>query len=244
MSTATRSKQAQRIDDLMERASEALVGTKYFECERCAAEALRLAHAARDYERMARILMPLQEARRQKRLAAVDAGRVHVLDSFEEAEQVKIKAGCWLIQPPLVGAHGRDLRDRADRAEIPALVIVREPTTALGECPIVMIGPVTVRTKVAPPEQTPPSAEWMLEASEALGDAAIEHVDATALAAVRVDKLIDRLGTVPEHEKLHQALEAACHEAMAEAAAEAAAPRSRRKGGRGAEVEGEGESDE
>src|SRR5689334_10244420 len=63
-----------QIDRMMERASTALEAMRYFEAERLASTALRRAHAAADFERMARILLPLQEARRQKRQLAVDSG--------------------------------------------------------------------------------------------------------------------------------------------------------------------------
>jgi hypothetical protein len=64
---------AEKIDALMEQASRALVERRYFEAERLALAALRKSHSLRDYERMARIALPLQEARRQKRDLAFDA---------------------------------------------------------------------------------------------------------------------------------------------------------------------------
>lgn len=216
MTASTGEKKTGKIDTLMEKASRALAETDYFACERRCLEALRLAHGAEDYERMARILLPLQEARRQKRLAALDVGDVHVLSELPDEDELKIEPGCWLIEPPLVGADGRRLRERADREQIPVLVVVHEPMTQLRRWPIVMIGPVTVRAYVAPPEEVTP--EWMIEANEALGDEAIAEVDSELPAATRVDRLMDRLGAVPEHEKLHQALEAACHAALREAA--------------------------
>lgn len=221
MSAATQ-KSGQRIDTLMEEASADLGATLYFAAERKAAEALRMAHAAGDYDRMARILLPLQEARRQKRLLAIDAGAVHVLDRsprLEEPEggvELIIRPGCWLVAPPLVGADGRELRRRADDDEIPVLVVVREPETREGLWPIVMVGPSTIRTKVRPVRD--PTPAWFLATNEALGDAAIAEVDATLPAVVRVERLMDRLLTVPEHEKLHQALAQACLEAEREGA--------------------------
>ena len=68
------SRTAGKIDTLMETASAALASGDYFACEREASKALELAHAASDWDRMARICMPLEEARRQKRLEAADAG--------------------------------------------------------------------------------------------------------------------------------------------------------------------------
>lgn len=62
------------IDQIMERASERLLAMDYLECERLCVEALARAREAGDFERYARILLPLQEARRQRRQIAVEAG--------------------------------------------------------------------------------------------------------------------------------------------------------------------------
>lgn len=64
---------SQRIDELMEKASQALVQRRYFQCERLCLEALSAAHGDRDYARMARIVLPLQESRRLKVQLALDA---------------------------------------------------------------------------------------------------------------------------------------------------------------------------
>lgn len=207
----TTPKTGKAIDQLMERASAALTDTRYFEAERLAEEALHAAHADNDYERMSRILMPLQEARRQKRLTAADTNKVVRLSEQIPAEE-HTEPACYLIEPMLVGADGRNLRDQADRLEIPTLVIVREPRTKSGQWPIVMIGPITVRTHVDPPQDDEPSIQWMLAASEALGDAAIASVSETAEPPARIDALVDRLGTCKEHEKLHQRLEETCRQ--------------------------------
>ncbi len=223
---------AGKIDRLMERASRALERTSYFECQRVCLEAMEAAHASGDYERMARITLPLQEARRQIRLAAIDARRLVILEE-RIPEDEPLEPGCYLLQPPLVGADGRDLRERAERDEVPAFVIVREPKNRMGLWPIVMIGPVTVRTRVSPPEsEEKPDLNWFVGAHEALGDAAIEQMREELSAVQRVDELYDRLGTVSEHEKLHQALERACRDAAVEAAEEAKAQATRRRRGR------------
>jgi hypothetical protein len=220
-----------KIDRLMEKASESLEATNYFECERLCLDALELAHGAEDYERMARIVLPLQEARRQKRLAAVDAKKLFILEEHLEEDE-PIEPGCYLLQPPLVGADGRDLRERADRDEVPVFVLVREPKTRLGLWPLVMIGPVTVRTRVKPPKnEDRPDMAWFIGAGESMGDAAIGQVGPDLSATQRMDGLYDRLGTITEHEKLHQALEEACRVVVAEALAqpEGKPSRSRRK---------------
>ncbi|MCA9310317.1 MAG: hypothetical protein KDA21_03875, partial [Phycisphaerales bacterium] len=194
----------------------ALHAGQYFEAERLSRDALEKAHQASDYDRMARITLPLQEARRQKRMQAVDTGRIYRINEMHEDDPVE--AGAYLVEPMLVGANGRDLRDRADTLGVPVLVVVREPRTRLGFWPIVMIGPVTVRTTVDPPDDDELDMAWMLAAGEALGDAALEMVSG-ATAEDRVDSLMDLLGTIGDHEKLIQALAEMCREAEADVAA-------------------------
>ncbi len=221
------------LDRLMDRASRALVGTRYFEVERLCRRALEQAHRARDYGRMARILMPLQEARRQKRQIACDAGR---RERVPRPIRGTLRPGCYLVQPPLVGADARRLRERADAARVPVFVLCREPLTKAGLWPVVGVGspasrrfPVVVRTRVRPPtalervEASPtkdagdiePSVEWFESAAESLGDAAIASVDPQAHPAWRVDDLLALLDAFPDHEKLHQRLEEACRDAVA-----------------------------
>lgn len=216
---------AAKIDKMMEEASQALANTDYFECERRASQALELAHTAADYERMARIILPLEEARRQRRLAAIDTGELRVVNDYTDLEPLlegtePPPSGCYLIECPLVGADGRNLRERCYANRVDALVIVREPETQLGMWPLVMIGPVTVRAYVRPPGDADPDTDWLVMASEALGDAAIQSVDTGADIFVQVHQLYDRLCTVIDHDRLHQALLGACEEA-ARASAEA-----------------------
>lgn len=215
----------------MEQASQALAETRYFDAADSAAEALKFARRAADFERMARICMPLQEARRQIRLQAEDAGVVCVAKNEGELPG-EVLPGCYLFMPPLLGIDGRRLREIAHDEEVPVYVVTREPMTRDGRWPIVAVGQVVVRAKVAPPiplerdesnmrkdafdDNTVP-IEWVRMVGEALGDAAIadaEEVAADDPAAFLVDDLLERLDAVVEHEKLHQRLEAACREAM------------------------------
>ncbi len=208
-----------KIDTLMESASEALAKGLYFECERDAAKALELAHASNDWERMARICMPLEEARRQKRLDAADAGVAGRLENLDELLELgEITPGCWLLEPLIVAAHARDFRDRADEQGAATLVIVREPLTQLGDWPLAALGPVVVRTRVAPAKAL--TVEWFLGAAEAMGDEAIESVETDLEPETRVNRLMDRLQTLRDHDELHQTLASACRDALrAEAAA-------------------------
>jgi len=204
---------SERIDALMERAESALQNTDYFTAESVAASALDLAHRGLDYDRMARILMPLEEARRQKRLLAADAGFTGRMTTLP-GDDWPDRPGCWLVEPPRVGADARELRLRADERGVPAIVICREPETDSGAWPIVAIGVKTVRTTIAPPSGNTPSPSWFVEAAEALGDAAINSVDPARPPASRVDNLMAVLQTLRDHDRLHQALVDACRAAL------------------------------
>jgi len=236
-----------QIDAMMERASAALSRTDYFEAEQHAARALTFAHRAMDFERMARICLPLQEARRQIRQLATDAGPVSIIETQDSindliaGDSAELRPGCYLVQPPMIGIDGKTAREVLKRARIPALVITREPRTRAGEWPVVAVGRMTVRAKVQPPEHAelddsimskdridrPPSAEWFEHASEKLGDNAINMIDRGLHPAYQVDDLMELLESVPEHEKLHQALAATCKAAFEKGPPEEPRPRSR-----------------
>ena len=142
----------------MKEASAALVERRYFDCERLAADALRRAIAAAEFDRTARIIMPLQEARRQIRDLAVDSARLVVVDGVVPSGP-ELVPGMYLISPPRVGADGRLIREEALRREIPVVVVAREPMTLQGLWPVVAIGPVTIRTRISPPDQPTRHAE-------------------------------------------------------------------------------------
>ena len=208
-----------KIDDIMERASDALAATSYFEAERLALKALHMAREESNFERMSRIVLPLQEARRQRYELALSHGGVNFIDE-PVTEEIVVDPGCYLIQPMQVGADARRLRLAAWHQDVPVAVICIEPETELGLWPIVAVTPgTTVRTRIDPPKRkSKPSMKWFVGAMEALGDQAIDDVDPTMPPVRRMDAFMDRLDAVPEHEKLHQALEAVCREAAKEQA--------------------------
>ncbi len=235
-----------KIDELMDRASEALVATHYFECEEVALAALRQAHAIHDFDRMARILMPLQEARRQKRLIAADAAVV--TEVLKPDALIDLRPGSYLLKAPgCVGMDGRLLRDLANRERIPVNVVVHEPLTMTREWPVVAVGPVTVRVRVQPaispaPSSDRPPATAKKRRGKAKAAAAepgpapspdlltpewfLRTLDLLGLGAMRyadaptatarVDQLMQCLETVPEHELLHQTFADTCRDAMKE----------------------------
>jgi hypothetical protein len=235
------SKVAQQIDETMEKASEALVATRYFEAERLCVRALDRAFRASDFERMARVVLPLQEARRQKRQLAVDSGLTFLLSTVPSAEE--LFPGCYLLQPPVIGVEARPVRELADKRETPVLVLTREPLTRAGRWPVVAVGAVSVRAQVDPPypvqrvetsktkddAAAPPPASWFEAAAEAMGDAAIAKLKPTDPPAWRVAELLEYLEALPDHEKLHQRLAETCREAAT--APPPARPRRRGPGG-------------
>jgi hypothetical protein len=236
------SKVAEYIDQTMELASRALVETHYFEAEDLCLRALSKAFATKDYERMARVLLPLQEARRQKRQLATDSGLAFLMSALPDAAD--LMPGCYLFQPPVIGIEVRPLRQAADKREIPTLILTREPLTRSGRWPVVSVGVVSVRAQVDPPYPVqrvetsktkddaiaPPPVEWFMAAAEAIGDAAIAKLVPTEPAAWRVVELMEFLDAFPEHEKMHQRLADACREAQSAPPPERARPR-RRPGG-------------
>lgn len=221
------------IDRLMERASVALEATRYFEAERLALQGLRRSYDAGDFETMARVLLPLQEARRQKRQQAVESGRRVVVSDLRTLGD--IAPGCYLVQPPLLGIDGRSLRETADGMQAPVLVIAREPLTRDGKWPVVSVTEgLSLRVKVEPPRpmtrvetsktkdemglpgaEAPPR-EWFEAAEEAIGDVGLAKLKSEEPAAWLVDDLMRYLDAQPSHEKLHQRLAEECRRASTE----------------------------
>jgi phage gp36-like protein len=201
------------VTSLMTKAQQALARNHWFEAERMCTRALDMARNEGDFNLMARIALPLQEARRQRMQLALDSKKIVTIDE-PSVEERKIEVKCYLVQPPLVGADARRMRLLALEREIPAMFLCREPKTQLGLCPVVAIGQVTVRTRIDPPKKwDKPDLAWYVSACEQLGDAAIETLDRTAEPARQVDALLERLDAVPDHEKLHQVLAEVCKEA-------------------------------
>jgi hypothetical protein len=201
------------VNSLMTKAQQALARNHWFEAERLCVKALDMARSEGDFNLMARIALPLQEARRQRMQTAFDSRKLVIVDATLPDER-SLEPVCYLVQPPLVGADARRLRLLALEREVPAMFLCREPKTQLGLCPVVAIGQVTVRTRIDPPRKwEKPELAWFIDGCEQLGDAAIETLDRGADIAKQVDALLERLDAVPDHEKLHQALAATCKEA-------------------------------
>ncbi len=212
--------QTQMIDELTEKAVTALAAKKHFEAEEHAHKALILARDDSDYGRMATAVPTLREARLHRLAAAMDVGTITIIDEpFED--DFKLKAGCYLVQPPLVGAHARRIRQMTVTQEVNVVVQCREPVIRLGLVPMVALGTgTTVRTKMRKPADLDnPDIEWYATALEALGEAAAE-LDPALTVFKRVDALLPRVDAIPEHAGLHDFLEESCREAAETQAAD------------------------
>lgn len=232
----TGARTATSIDRLMDEASEALARADYFGAQSKCERGVTMARRANDFERLGRICMPWQEARRQIRQIAEDAGMVAAVPRVDEYTEGAIAPGCYLLCPPAIAIDAHELRDHARRKKTPVYVLTREPITKAGLWPVAAIraggGIMSRAIRVLRPgplgaahkqngtahgdAKALPPIEWFLEAGELLGDTAIAALNPHDPAAWRVDDLLEAIEAIPEHEKLFQTLQAACFAAAKE----------------------------
>lgn len=212
------------VNELMERASAALLATSYFEVDTLCVQAMEMARRVRDFECMSRIILPLQESRRQRRHLATDTGVVRVLTS-PLLETAKFESGCYLLKPPLIAADAAHMRELAFAQQVPAVFITREPRTGSGKWPVVAVTTDrSFRCQIDVPringseigDNDAPDVSWIMLAIEAVGDVAIAKLKPSDPAAFRVDDLWESMIALPEHEKMHQRFAVECRLAMAE----------------------------
>ena len=196
-----------KVDELISAVETAVRKGDLFATERLAENALGAARQAQDFAAMSRLVDLLRNARAERLRLALETGRITIVDQpFDES--IKIKTGCYLVQPPLVGSDGRRLRMLALNAQVHAAVLCREPLTRTRLVPVVAISPgSTLRTKVPPPNDAAnPELDWFADAMLELGDTAIASLDPTLPVTRRIEVLFDDLDALPEHPGLHQAL--------------------------------------
>lgn len=228
---------AQDLDEIMQEASKALARMDYLTCESLCLRALAQARASGDWAYYARVLMPLQEARRQRRMIAAE-GVIRLgtasLQTPSDGWIAQVQTGCIALTRPHTADDARRLHDavRAGRQHAEVL-LVDSPTDADMWRLRSFQGPEVACDFAAPPvgwrdrwlstgdaptaesgdqgikaPATP--ADWFLDACEALGDAAL----ATVPAGRRddVEALEPLLNVAPDHEILHQTLANAARE--------------------------------
>ena len=216
------------LDQMMEAASRRLVEMDYLACERLCLEALVEARRRGDWIYYARILMPLQESRRQRRMIAADASVQ--LGTAEDSELPRASlalpgagfelpgAGCVLLGPSVDAATAQRLEDDAAAAGLHVELLRCVSPLDGPRWTLATSRPPTVRVEVAAPPaalprlkpiptgSNPLAAHWFIAASEALGDAAYATVDAPPGSIDRIEQLERCVAAVGDHEILHQRL--------------------------------------
>ena len=104
------------LDTTMQRASEALARLDYLTCERLCLEALAAARRAGDWPYYRRVLLPLQESRRQRRMIAADGSiRLGTADLGDDVSNWldQLDAGCIAVTWPHSAETARQLSQAA-----------------------------------------------------------------------------------------------------------------------------------
>jgi len=199
-------KQLRKVDEL-------LTSMHYFRAETLCLETIDKACHYHFFDIVAHAAMPLLEAHRQKRVAALEAGELFFINE-DLPHPEEIKPGVYLIAPPRVGMDGKRLRDAAHKNNVPVITLVREPTTKTGLVPVVAIARKTFRAKVEPYDQ--PTIDWVLGAIEALGESALELMPSNYVVHQQVDYLVQCIHTHPDYEKFYLLLADLAREAVRE----------------------------
>lgn len=215
------------INELMEQASVALQRMAYLHCEALSLQALAQAREAQDWWAYARILMPLQESRRQRRMIAME-GTLLIAPEMDEAQLLAAMgtpaAGAIVLTPPWstekVNALAIKLHDQQAYAEVffarpgESLWVFESTGTLHATCE--MPAPpgdwlnrpiLNEQLKSLPTDtQQRDPAGWLLAASEKLGDSALAKLDKGQSLAGQVAHLEACLSVVTDHEIIHQTL--------------------------------------
>jgi hypothetical protein len=203
------------IQDLMQRGNDALNDGQWFTAETLLAKALGMLRSRQDWGGMAEALTPLHAARKGRRKLAL-ASRVAIA-LIDEAPQegAAVDRGRSLFQPPVVAADARRFRLAAMLQEVPVAVVCREPTTRLGEIPVVAIAPgATIRVRIDPPKnESKPTAAWFRSAMDALAKEAVAMDQPDLEISRRVDRLLALVDAVPEGDAPTELLIQVCTDA-------------------------------
>lgn len=213
---------AQVLDELMESASQALADLDYPRCESACLDALRQAREADNWAYYRRIVLPLQEARRQKRQAALD-GPIRLGTSGRPNDLSELlppaEAGCVVLTQPVTGEDAAQLdKLAAESGKAVEILFADQPSGATTWTIRSFVGPAVHADRPAPPpgwqdqwmaaeSATPPTpAHWFMQASEALGNAGLASINNALGTVERVTEIELLLLAAGDHELLHQTL--------------------------------------
>lgn len=204
------------IESLMDRATASLSGGRFIESERISDEALHRAWKSGQYGLMSRILLPLQESRRQRRLEAAETGKVFVIEEGQVipgSDEGALASGCYVVMPPNVAADARQIRMNGLMQECSVVAFACEPRTQAGLLPVAVVGPCALRARLKPVKAF--TVSWCLKVVEALSSEALMYMDRTRPIEKQVDVLMDYLDALPESEEFHLELAEAARKAVA-----------------------------
>lgn len=219
------------LDQVMEQASQALAEMSYLRCERLCEQAMTMAVDAGRWTYASRILLPLQESRRQRRMIAADGvirlGTADVdrasLSQWVWSWIEQHQAGCLAVDVSdglNLETIRKQIRDAGFYVELLGIEARGQDrwTICVGH------GPDSIRCEVGAPQASMmdqdvadcdehmQAAGWFLEALELLGDAAYASMKTRVDALQRVAALQRAVTMVGDHELLHQHLGAAMRE--------------------------------
>lgn len=202
------------IDQIMESASEALARMAYLPCEQLCMQALAHARQAADWALYARILLPLQESRRQRRMTAAEGGvRLGTTKLVDEPANwlTAHPTCCIVLTRPHNAETARLLKTIAQDQQLNIEILLADNTSDAPQWNLQSFaGPAAQYSLTKPSgdqqECWTASPQWFLLASEMLGDVAIQNITAPPGTLQRVTELEACLDVVTDHEILHQQL--------------------------------------
>lgn len=223
---------AATLDDVMETASQALAQMQYARCEALCVEALGQARDAGQWVIYQRILLPLQEARRQRRQSALDGPILlgtPVMDDANNQRPQGMTQGCIVLTWPHTASDAKAFNQKLHESSSPVELLFADNSADATNWRITsMAGPgLSIDLPAPNPEwvgqwvapsgiASPTPAHWFMQASEALGNAALAAIEAQPGTLEYLSALEAALACVDDHEILHQRLASAAktlHEA-------------------------------
>ncbi len=216
----------QDLDQLMDQASLLLVKMQYLEAEKLCEQALKQARERKLWGYLARITLPLQECRRQRRMIAAEGhvvlGTDH-LGTESLTELLELDSGCVVFTGKDAAANALRLMQNIRKNPRHLLVLAASVTKSQWTVHSA-IQPILTITYPAPPEDWqhktlepgqwsdiaespwPTPGDWFLDVLEKLGDQALKTIEPKDDTVKRVDALLASLHAVSDHEILHQQL--------------------------------------
>ncbi len=221
------------LDQQMEEASEALARMDYLGCEELCERALAQARQAGDWAYYGRILLPLQECRRQRRMIAAE-GTIRLGTGGQGGGPAiwleHLAAGCLVITHPHTRSEASRLLADVRRRRLHVEIMFADShtdddswriTTHQGPAisidlpaPVAKVRDHWLMSATHPGKEEPATdaetdraaaADWFIDASEKLGDALLYQVEAIG-GIERIAALESCIEAAPDHELLHQAL--------------------------------------